>query len=517
MMKSIRHIILFQVLVLSAFGGAPAFVENELIIRFDDGIRASDIPIILMDQPVTGLRVISRPLNIWLVQIDLKQTQLHLAQRALKGQPEIRYVQLNHIVTERSTPDDPLFDQQWNFENTGQSGGTPDADIDAPGAWDVTTGGTTALGRQIVAGIVDAGCEMIHPDLQANLWSNPADTAGNGIDDDGNGWVDDSLGWNAFGNNGNIPTSSHGTHVAGIIGAHSDNGNQVAGVNWHVKLMIVAGSSTSTDVVTTAYSYILEQKLAWLESAGTSGAFVVSINSSFGIDFADCESADYPLWNDMYNALGEAGILSVGATANRNTNVDVEGDVPTGCSSPYIVAVTNTTRYDLKASAGFGLESIDLGAPGSSILSTNYNLGTSIKTGTSMAAPHVTGAIALMHAAANQELAQFYEMDPARGAMMFKYMLLASVDTLSALQGITVSGGRLNLHRAVLKAANWQPPGDGNLNSDAYVNIQDVIIMTQLILGRIEASSVMLDAADMNGDEQVTVQDLVLLIDHILS
>lgn len=516
----IKQITLILVPVLMAAAGEPPFVKDELILRVETDLSTDDVEIILLDQPVLEWTQISRPLNLWVLKIDLQKAPLQRVQADLERQSEILYIQKNHLVTERAIPDDPQFVDQWNFDNVGQTGGVIDADIDGPEAWDITTGGITVLGQEIVTAVVDGGCDMIHPDLLANFWSNPADTAGNGIDDDGNGWVDDSLGWNAFGHNANIPNSSHGTHVAGTIGAHSNNGNQVAGVNWNVKLMIVAGASTNTSVVLEAYSYILEQKLAWLDSFGSSGAFVVSTNSSFGIDFSDsanvCESGDFPVWNDMYNALGEAGILSVAATANRNVDIDIEGDIPTGCSSPYIVAVTNTNKYDQKASAGYGLASIDLGAPGSSILSTNYFQGTSLKTGTSMAAPHVTGAIALMHAAANTQLAQFYVDNPGLGALIFKNVLLTSVDTLSALQDITVSGGRLNLYSAVLGAANWEPPGTGNMNFDNFINVQDVIILTQLILGRIESTPALLNEGDLTGDGFVTVQDLVRLIGLIL-
>lgn len=526
-MKFLFKTILSALFLLNlGFGGSALSVENELLVRFDDGLTREDIETILLDEPLQIVRQISRPLNLWLLRVDLQKAQLHRARHRIEEFPEILYAQNDHFLSLRNVPDDPLYAQQWNFNNTGfdingNPSGTEDADIDAPEAWEISTGGESILGHKIVVGIVDGGCDMDHVDLIDNLWVNPADTAGNGIDDDNNGWVDDFQGWNAYNHNGLIPQTnsdaSHGTHVSGIVGAHSNNANQVAGVNWAVGLMIAAGASTTTSVAMEAYSYILEAKLAWLASGGEDGAFVVVTNSSFGIDYANCDSVDYPIWNDMYNAMGEAGILSVAATANSNVNVDLLGDVPTSCSSPYLITVTNTTKNDVKtSSAGYGVESIDLGAPGYGILSTNYNQGVSTKYGTSMAAPHVTGAVALMHAAANESLAQYNEENPALAAQIFKSMLISSVDTLSGLQDITLSGGRLNLHRAVLRAANWSSAGDGDLNIDGQVNIQDVVILVNLILGIIEPTPELTTAADLNSDGNITVQDLIFLINVIL-
>jgi len=132
-----------------------------------------------------------------------------------------------------------------------------------------------------------------------------------------------------------------------------------------------------------------------------------------------------------------------------------------------------------------------------------------------MSTPHVTGAVALMHAAASTELAQYYEDNPALGAGVFKTLLLTSVDTLASLDGITVTGGRLNLHHAVLAASVW-PTGSGDMNQDFSLDIQDVVILVNLILGNITPNPVLIAAGDLNDDTLITVQDLVLLINSIL-
>src|SRR5262249_49534599 len=163
-----------------------------------------------------------------------------------------------------------------------------------------------------------------------------------------------------------------------------------AGVNWNVQLMPLKGVGTEDQTVE-AYTYVLEMRKKYNDSNGASGAFVVATNSSFGVNYG--QPSDYPLWCAMYDSLGKYGILNAAATTNSNVDVDVVGDIPTACPSEYLITVTNTTAADELYPAGYGVLTIDLGAPGASIYTTTPNNGYSTATGTSPATPHVAGAI----------------------------------------------------------------------------------------------------------------------------
>ncbi|MBK6766552.1 MAG: S8 family serine peptidase [bacterium] len=328
--------------VAALLWAAPAVVPGQALVRFAETTTLEQAEREFAGSEFDVTRVLVRKLDIYLVTFDAN-TDIEYAVEKLRGYPQLKWAQADHILSPRVVPNDPSFSTQWDMQQAS------DRDVDAPEAWDITSGGQDAVGNQIVVAVVDGGCQLTHTDLAANIWQNTDEVNGvAGVDDDGNGYVDDKNGWDAYADDGTIPSDQHGTHVSGTIGAIGNNGSMVAGINWNVKIMEVAASSGSTSVISIGYGYVLDQKTLWWTSGGTQGANVVSTNSSFGVDLADCESGTYPVWNDLYTSMGEVGVLSAGATANANYNIDVQGDVPTSCSSPYLISVTNTTSTDTK-------------------------------------------------------------------------------------------------------------------------------------------------------------------------
>ena len=420
---------------------------NEIIVKWRGPQALAHIKQIGLLQNVDE-QDLAKDLNISLLQFPNRQATSQEMLDFLRSQPDVQWAQLNHKLTERMAPNDPGYDEQWSLTNK------PQDHIGAEAAWDLVQLAPT---RDVVVAVVDGGMDTSHPDLVENLWNNPGEIPDNHIDDDNNGYIDDIHGWNVYDNNGTIPPHKHGTHVGGIIGARGDNQIGITGVNWDIDLMALSGSSTSTAVVIKSYQYILTQKKLYISSQGQRGANVVAVNSSFGVDFANCQSKDYPAWNDLFNELGKVGILSVAATANRNINIDEVGDVPTGCDSPYVIAVTNTTSSSIKyVEAGFGVKNIDLGAPGTDIVSTLPEAAYGVMTGTSMATPHVTGAIGLMMKSASNEFWNFYATSPAQAALEIKRVLLNTVKPNDSLAGKTVTGGILHLGQATSAISSWK-------------------------------------------------------------
>lgn len=373
-----------------------------------------------------------------------------------RSNPKVALAQPNHTVTLRkATPSSNDLNKQWNYRFDGSAFG-----VDAVGAWnEFGHKGTIPYGDEIVIAIVDGGFAPNHADLAGNIWVNKAEVAGNNTDDDGNGYIDDINGWDVQSETGTLIEEDHGTHVAGIIGAQGDNEINGAGINWKVKIMYVSAGWKLAETADTmrAYGYILKQKQLWLESDGKKGANVVAINSSFGIDRGDCSSSEYAVWNDMFNDLGKAGILSVAATANAGWNIDETGDIPTACNSPYLITVTNTDINGYRAEAGFGKTTIDLGAPGEEIYSTLPGNDFGSMSGTSMATPHVTGSVGYLFSVASLDFIDKYLGNPGEAILELKDIILRTVSIRGELQTETVSGGILNLAAASRAISGYAP------------------------------------------------------------
>ncbi len=437
----------------AAYSAGDDHVPGEIIVMLKHGEPTSRLTNSLK---FVGLKVkepIVEYMNIWLCEFDNARADEQQVLNSVRSNNSVAIAQFNHYMTQRSPvmPNDASFGQQWALNNTGQSGGTVDADIDAPEAWGLSTSGLTAAGDTIVVAIVDGGFYFNHTDLR--FWKNWYEIPANGIDDDNNGYVDDVNGWNAVSNNGTIGTDTHGSHCSGIAGARGNNSLGISGVNWNVQIMGVQGSTSSEAVALRAYGYCLKQRRVYNQTNGSKGAFVVVTSSSFGVDYG--QPSNYPLWCAFYDSLGNAGILSAGATANLNINIDIQGDIPTACPSDWLITVTNTTNTDAKNSgAAYGLTTIDLGAPGTSVYSTTTASNYGNLTGTSMATPHVAGAVGFMYSVAPLSWIQAYKLNPGAYALQVKQKIMLGVDPKPSLQNITVSGGRLNLYNSAVLMQN---------------------------------------------------------------
>ena len=387
---------------------------------------------------------LSKAANINLIGYDtLTVNALNLLEE-IKKDPQVEYACFDISVESRGDmPDDPNLASQWGLFTIGTEK-----------VWELTKGGVSALGDTIVVAILDTGFDINHEDLKGNIWINKGEKPGDKIDNDQNGYIDDVSGWNFIHQNATHVADNHGSSVAGIIGAKGNNGKGISGMNWHVKLMVFETRLVS-DIIA-AYDYIIDQRERYNRTKGKQGAFVVTTNASFGVNKIKC--VDQPLWGEMYDRLGAAGILSAAGAANNPWNVDEVGDMPTTCKSDYLMTVLNTNPKDERyAGSAFGAVSIDMGAPGQNSFSTRNNNEYGVFHGNSAAAPHLAGAIALLYSIPRQKLAEDAMAFPAQTAMKIRNLLLNNVDKVPSLVSLTSTGGRLNVFSSMLKLLDIYP------------------------------------------------------------
>lgn len=411
----------------------PATAPAELLVRFKSDASKAAINQAHAALGARVLRTFQIVPNLQLVRVPSGMS-LAEARELYEKDPNVLYAEPNyvyHIAQQAAlTPDDEFFNDLWALENTGQTGGTPDADIDAPEAWDLSRGSS-----DVVVATVDSGVDYTHPDLTDNIWRNIPECDGTpGLDDDLNGFIDDCYGMDMANNDSDpMDDHGHGTHVAGIIGAQGNNSVGVVGVNWDVQIMACkflnsSGSGFTSDAI---------RCLEYVKLMKDRGVNIVATNNSWG-------GGGYS--QALYDAIAahmSAGILFIAAAGNSGGNNDTNSVYPASYYLPNVIAVAATDHTDSLASfssggSNYGAHTVHVGAPGKSILSTTPNNTYNTFSGTSMAAPHVTGLAALLKA-----------YNPSLDWVAIRNLIFSSGDIQPALEEKTITGRRINAYEAL--------------------------------------------------------------------
>jgi uncharacterized repeat protein (TIGR01451 family) len=405
----------------------PMAAPGELLVRFKSEASKAAINTVHAALGARVLRTFQIVPNLQLVRVGMSLAE---ARALYEKDANVLYAEPNYVyqIAQHAalTPNDELFGELWALENTGQTGGTEDADIDAPEAWELSTGSS-----DVVVAIIDSGVDYNHPDLTGNIWRNIPECNGiAGVDDDHNGFVDDCYGFDMVNNDSDpLDDHGHGTHVAGIIGAKGNNSVGVVGVNWNVQIMACkflnsGGSGFTSDAI---------RCLEYVKLMKERGVNIVATNNSWG-------GGGYS--QALYDAIAaqmDAGILFIAAAGNSGRDNDTGNLYPASYYLPNVIAVAATDHNDdLPSFSNFGLHTVHVGAPGKSILSTMRGNTYDTLSGTSMATPHVTGLAALLKA-----------HNPSLDWIAIRNLILSSGDPKPALADKTITGRRINAYQAL--------------------------------------------------------------------
>ena len=381
-------------------------------------------------------------LNIHHVKFK-KEMSIEEAIAVYQAEPDVEYAEPNYLFTVQTIPNDSYFYYLWGLNNTGQTGGTPGADIDALRAWDVTKGS-----NDVFIAVIDTGVDHNHSDLFQNMWVNVAESNGApGVDDDGNGYADDIRGINTYDDN-SIPMDDHGhgTHVAGTIGAVGNNSLVVAGVNWNVKIIPCKFLGSEGYGYTSGAIECLE----YIRALKDRGMNLIATNNSWG--GGGYSQALY----DAIDAQRKSNILFIAAAGNGNSDNDKYDSYPASYPLPNLLSVAATDPSDFKAwFSNYGRRTVHVGAPGTDIVSLRatgtdmYGDGVHFippgdpgaeyykASGTSMATPHVTGLAALIKS-----------QNPNRGWVEIKNLILSGAEKEISFYGGTIAG-RINAYNSL--------------------------------------------------------------------
>lgn len=397
------------------------YVPDEILVMFSSAFTFQEAEEIVSEYGYELTSQVSKSAGVYLVSLP-EGTDVISVQQKLLQHREIRVAEPNIIYYTQIIPDDPDFTSLWGLNNTGQNGGLADVDVNAPEAWERSTGSSN-----VIVAVIDTGVDYTHPDLVDNMWVNPNEVAGNGIDDDGNGYIDDIYGIDTV-NDDTDPMDDHyhGTHVAGTIGARGNNADGVVGVNWDISIIackfLNSGGSGSLSDAVECLDYLHDLK------TNHNVDIVLSNNSWGGGGFSTALETAIALQND-------ADIIFVAAAGNSSNNNDISPSYPASYEGDNIVSVAAIDRSgNLANFSNYGATSVDIGAAGVDVYSTLPGNTYGSLSGTSMASPHVAGVLALIKA------------DQAQLSMtQLITKLYEDAEPLASLNGLTLTGDQAKL------------------------------------------------------------------------
>lgn len=399
----------------------PSYAYVDIYARLLNTLTRS-----LGDQSVLNIRSSVMDKSTQVLRMSRDQ-DISTAIEHLKRDPDVQFAEPNAIfeILDNGIPNDPDFEKNWGIQNVGQKDdagnlGKVGSDLHVLPLWQQGIRGL----RKVVVGIIDTGMDWNHPDLKDNLYTNSGEIEGDGIDNDGNGLIDDIHGWN-FGDNNNKSQDDqgHGTHCAGIIGGVGNNGIGVAGVNWEVSMMPIKflnseGHGTLQAAVD-AIRYGIKMKIPVLS------------NSWGGRTGGDA------LLNVIQEAK-DAGITFIAAAGNNHADNSQSPTYPASYPVDNIISVAATDNQDhLGNFSNFGKTTVHVAAPGVKIYSTFKDGGYKVLSGTSMAAPHVSGVVALLLSAS-----------PDLNYTEIKKRLIETSDPIPGLRSRVIAEGRVNAYNA---------------------------------------------------------------------